>query len=200
MAQRLSASESWPDNASLWLPKAYKLHFEKLLHAAIVIKETEKCHRLLSGKLLEGRSKPEHLIFTFRCRTIERYSFSIEFDNKTQQIADPHEPFRLREAQARLIKEQQLFQKELDRKQQEKASCLVVMKRRMQEFKAPKVIKDSLSKAIVEDDVIIYRLNFDSISSKNETLYYKVECKVMADNTYQLRVSPRAKAWSATSN
>jgi len=104
MAQRLRAHESWPDNASLWLPKAYESHFEKLKHAAIVIKETEKCHRLLSGKLLEGRSKPEHLIFTFRCRTIERYSFSIEFDNNTQQITDPYE---LREEQARLLKEQE---------------------------------------------------------------------------------------------
>jgi hypothetical protein len=117
MAQRLSANEFWPDNASLWLPKAYESHFEKLKHAAIVIKETEKCHRLLSGKLLEGRSKPEHLIFTFRCRTIERYSFSIEFDNNTQQITDPYE---LREEQAHLLKEQekqQLLQEELDRKQ-----------------------------------------------------------------------------------
>jgi hypothetical protein len=74
------------------------------------------------------------------------------------------------------------------------------MKRRIEEFKAPKTIKDSLSGAIIEDDVIIYRLVFDSVSSKNETLYYKVECKLVADNDYHLRVLSRAKAWSATSH
>jgi hypothetical protein len=73
------------------------------------------------------------------------------------------------------------------------------MKRRKNEFKAPKIIKDSLSGAIIEDDVIIYRLVFDSVSSKNKTPYYKVECKLVADNDYQLRASSRAKAWGETS-
>jgi hypothetical protein len=73
------------------------------------------------------------------------------------------------------------------------------MKRRINEFKAPKIIKDSLSGAIIEDDVIIYRLIFDSVTSKNEALYYKVECKLVADNDYQLRASSRAKAWGETS-
>jgi hypothetical protein len=73
------------------------------------------------------------------------------------------------------------------------------MKRRIDEFKAPKIIKYRFSGAIIEGDVIIYRLVFDSVSSKNKTLYYKVECKLVADNDYQLRVSSRAKAWSEPS-
>lgn len=56
-----------------------------------------------------------------------------------------------------------------------------------------------MSGAIIEDDVIIYRLVFDSVTSKNEALYYKVECKLVADNDYQLRASSRAKAWGETS-
>lgn len=211
MAQSLSANEPKLDNASLWLPKAYESHLNKLIRAAIVIKETEKCHRLLSGKLIEGRSKSDHLIFAFRCRTIERYSFSIEYDNNTQQIKDPYEPFRLREVQARLLKEdqerllneqkeQQLLQKELDREQQEKAACRLAMKQRIDEFNKPKIIKDSLAGPIIEDNVTIYKLVFDSLSSKNKPLYYKIECKVMTDNDYQLRVSPRAKAWSEPSD
>ena len=74
------------------------------------------------------------------------------------------------------------------------------MKRRIDKFKAPIIIKDRLSGAIIEDDMIIYRLFFDSMSSKNKILYYKVKCKLVTDNDYHLRVSSRAKAWSATSD
>jgi ABC-type phosphate transport system auxiliary subunit len=224
MAHSLCASEL--DNASLWLPKFYESHFSSLKSAASTIKETEKCHRLLSGKLLEGKSNPDHLVFTFRCRTIERYSFSVEFDNNTQQIIDPYDPFarieeeerlrveeqlRLLKEQARLLKEQALLlkeqerlqkeqerlQKELDKKQQEEANCQKAMNKRIDEFKAPKIIKDSLSGPIAKDNMIIYGLFFDSKSSKNKTLFYKVECKILADNDYQLKVKPRAKAMAS---
>lgn len=205
MAHNLSASELGLDNVSLWLPKAYESHYEALKSAASVINETEKCHRLLSGKLLEGKSNPDHLIFTFRCRTIERYSFSVEFDNNTQKITDPYEPFaRLEEQerllvveQERLLKEQEQqvrMQKELDRKEQEKVLCQKMMYKRIKEFKGPEIIKKSLSGPIAKDNTILYRLFFDSKSSKDKTLFYKVECKIVADNDYQLKVSPRAKA------
>ena len=211
MAQGLGANESELDNASLWLPKAYNTHLKKLKQAAIFVKDTEKCHRLLSGKLLEGRSTPDQLVFTFRCRTIERYSFSIEFDDNTRQITDPYEPFRLREEKAQRLKEaqqrllnqkikQQHLQKELDRRQQERGDCLLAMQQRIKEFNQPNVINDSLSESIVGNGISAYRLDFDSMSSKKKRLHYKVECKVIADNDYQLRASPRAKAWSAASN
>jgi hypothetical protein len=210
-AQGLRANEPELDNASLWLPKAYSIHFKKLNQAAIFVKDTEKCHRLLSGKLLEGRSKPDQLVFTFRCRTIERYSFSIEFDDNTRQITDPYEPFRLREEQARRLEEaqqrllnqkikQQLLQKELDRRQQERADCLLAMQQRIKEFNQPNVINDSLSESIVGNGISTYRLDFDSMSSNKKRLYYKVVCKVVADDDYQLRASPRAEAWSAANN
>jgi hypothetical protein len=210
MAHSLCASEL--DNASLWLPKVYESHFSSLKSAASAIKETEKCHRLLSGKLLEGKSNPDHLVFTFRCRTIERYSFSVEFDNNTQQIIDPYDPFarleeeerlrleeqaRLLKEQARLLKEQERLQKELDKKQQEETNCQKAMNKRIDEFKEPKIIKDSLSGPIAKDNMIIYGLFFDSKSSKNKTLFYKVECKILADNDYQLKVKPRAKAMTS---
>jgi hypothetical protein len=210
MAHSLCASEL--DNASLWLPRVYESHFSSLKSAASAVKETEKCHRLLSGKLLEGKSNPDHLVFTFRCRTIERYSFSVEFDNNTQQIIDPYDPFarleeeerlrveeqaRLLKEQARLLKEQERLQKELDKKQQEEANCQKAMNKRIDEFKEPKIIKDSLSGPIAKDNMIIYGLFFDSKSSKNKTLFYKVECKILADNDYQLKVKPREKAMTS---
>lgn len=206
MAHSLDASEL--DNASLWLPKAYESHSAALKSAASVIKETEKCHRLLSGKLLEGKSNPDHLVFTFRCRTIERYSFSVEFDNNTQQIIDPYDPFARKEEQERLLieeqarllkeqKEQERLQKELDRQQQEKANCQKAMNKRIDEFKEPKIIKNSLSGPITKNNMIIYGLFFDSNSSKNQTLFYKIECKILADDDYQLKVKPRAKAMTS---
>ena len=206
VAHSLCASEL--DNASLWLPKAYESHFASLKSAASVIKETEKCHRLLSGKLLEGKSNPDHLVFTFRCRTSERYSFSVEFDNNAQQIIDPYDPFarleaqeRLRiEEQARLLKEQEeqeRLQKELDKRQQEKANCQKAMNKRIDEFKEPNIIKDSLFGPMTKDNIIIYGLFFDSKSSTNKTLFYKIECKIIADNDYQLKVKPRAKAMTS---
>jgi hypothetical protein len=210
MAHSLCASEL--DNASLWLPRVYESHFSSLKSAASAVKETEKCHRLLSGKLLEGKSNPDHLVFTFRCRTIERYSFSVEFDNNTQQIIDPYDPFarleeeerlrveeqaRLLKEQARLLKEQERLQKELDKNQQEEANCQKAMNKRIDEFKEPKIIKDSLSGPIAKDNMIIYGLFFDSKSSKNKTLFYKVECKILADNDYQLKVKPREKAMTS---
>jgi hypothetical protein len=217
IANSLQANVSEFDNASLWLPKAYETHSDKLKDAAIAIKATEKCHRLLSGKLLEGKSSPEHLIFTFRCRTIERFSFSVEFDDNTKEIYDPYEPIRLKEEQDRLLKEkqdqeqeqelkeqeeelkeqqeQQRLQEELERKQQEKANCQKAMNNRIKEFKEPIFIKDSFTGPISEDNIIFYQWLFDSKSSKNEPLYYQIVCKVVSENDYRLKVTPRAKAF-----
>ena len=206
-----SASEPAPYEAQLWLPKAFESSFKELKSAAVVVNKTEKCHQLLSGKLLESRSEPDGLIFTFRCRTKERYSFSVEFNNNTQQIADPYEPFRLREEQAKLLKkeqtrllnkqkEQQLLQNELDREKQLKAACFSAMKQRIDEFRQPQIIEEILFVNTSDEGEATYGLAFDSISSKNKSLYYKVECKVVKGEDHQMRVSPRAEAWLRKSN
>jgi hypothetical protein len=91
---------------------------------------------------------------------------------------------------------QQLLQEGLDRRQQERTGCLLAMQQRIKEFNQPNIINDSLSESIVGNGISTHRLHFDSMSSKKKRLYYKVECKVIADNDYQLRASPRAKVWS----
>ncbi len=184
----VSANDALLDNANLWLPAYYQSYLGDLKNAAAAVKKTEKCHRLLSGKLIEGRSSLDHLIFSFRCRTQERYSFSVEFDNNTQLISDPYDPFARK-------KEENRLRKERERVQRYKEICTQEMKNRINEFKRPKILKDNnLDSPLVKDGMTVYKLSFDSMSSKNKTLLYKIECKVISDNDYQIKVSPRAEA------
>ena len=186
-----SANNPLLDNANLWLPTHYQSYLDDLKNAAAAVKETEKCHRLLSGKLIEGRSSPEHLIFSFRCRTEERYSFSVEFDNYTKLIKDPYDPFALK-------KEENRLRKERERVQRYKEICQQEMKKRIGEFKKPKVLKNGKADTpVIKDGMTIYSLSFDSMSTKNKTLLYKVECRVIGDNDYQIKVSPRAEAMTS---
>lgn len=185
------ASNPLLDNASLWLPKLYQPYLDDLTSAAIEVKETEKCHRLLSGKLIEGRSNPDHLIFSFRCRTQERYSFSVEFDNNTRLISDPYDPLALKQEEDRLRKEQ-------ERVKAYKEICQQEMKKRIEDFKQPTIISSNESDSpFVKDGITTYRLSFNSVGSKNKVLFYKIACKVMGDGDgYQIKVSPRVEAMS----
>ena len=179
------------DDASLWLPTRYQAHFEALKSAALTVKATEKCHHLLSGKLLTSRSSPEHLIFSFRCRTQERYSFSVEFDNNTQLISDPYDPFELKKEQNRLRRERQKAKRYKD-------ICQQAMEERIEEFREPVILDINPVGPLVESGRTIYSLSFDSISSKDKTLHYKVQCKIKNDNDYQMKVSPRAEVMPIT--
>jgi len=182
------ASDSLLDNASLWLPKLYQPYLDDLTSAAVEVKETEKCYRLLSGKLIEGRSNPDHLIFSFRCRTQERYSFSVEFDNNTRLISDPYDPLILKQEEDRLRKER-------ERVKAYKEICQQEMKKRMEDFKQATIVNANKSDSpFVKDGITTYTLSFNSLSSKNKVLFYKVACKVMSDSDdYQIKVSPRVE-------
>ena len=74
------------------------------------------------------------------------------------------------------------------------------MKQRIDEFRQPQIIEEILFVNTSDEGEATYGLAFDSISSKNKSLYYKVECKVVKGEDHQMRVSPRAEAWLRKSN
>ncbi|MBX2808725.1 MAG: hypothetical protein KTR20_08855 [Cellvibrionaceae bacterium] len=180
----------------LWVPTAYQYQFLKLLDAAEKAQAADYCHQLLSGRVLEARSTPEHPIFYFRCRTEERKVFSINVDGITMAVTNTYLE-RQREKQAKMEAEAQ--QREMarlaalrDEQKQYWGICRAAIKKRLSLFKGVDILTPVPPAPEIKNETHLrFILAFDALNPVNKALHYKAICDIKGLEDYSVRLKRR---------
>lgn len=186
---------SVPVNASsltdkLWLPISYQSHYNRLLDAAEKVTNLEDCHRFLKGGLAEGASTKQHVVFSLRCRNMQRQTFTVMVDAKSLNMTRMEDIWRESDKKAEAFEKQQKLRQRLANRDQYWSVCERTFKEKTQNFNQVEIVTPfPIKPDITEKGGFLYLIEFESLGLKGAPLSYIANAEI--DYLHECRISIR---------
>lgn len=187
------ASERF-SHVDLWLPKAYQRQYTHLLKAAEKAETDPYCYRLLSGRLIESLSTADHLFFSFRCRTEENTTFSLQVDGKTLVVTNDYAEKKKALEQRKMDREKEKVARLLEEQHHYWDICEEKVKEHLERFDKAKILTKLPPKAISKGKFLVFKVDFDAQSQSRRPIHFIIRCDINEQEEHKLKVKRRRVA------
>ncbi|WP_439134233.1 hypothetical protein [Pseudomaricurvus sp.] len=177
---------------NLWLPGSYRDLMPKLRASAEKLQATERCDKVLQGKLHASTRDEQNAVFFLVCRDSSRKTFPVLVDANAQEFEFPltPEPEPEPEPEPRdLEAERQAYI------QRSWASCESMFSHETRFMPKMQLLSEGQVEPLEEDGSLLFVIDFDAENLQGQPLQYRAHCSV-ADEEAQpvLQIQPRQKA------